>query len=241
MASIDCEGKSTREINARLKELATAGERAIELLHPAARHNLAVALLVECAGAPPGRLPAPVTVTIHGSVGYYCGGLGDGATIHVQGSAGWGLAESQMSGTVIVEGHAGNGAAASIRGGQVVVKGDAAARAGIALKGGALIVGGSAGSMSGFMMQKGTLVICGDAGAGLGDSIYAGQIFVGGAIAGLGSDAVEAELTAADQALLAELLAPHELGPRDRFRKIVSGGRLHHFDKHEIDLWKTAL
>jgi glutamate synthase domain-containing protein 3 len=122
-----------------------------------------------------------------------------------------------------------------------VVNGDAAARAGIALKGGALIVGGSAGSMSGFMMQKGTMVICGDAGAGLGDSIYAGQIFVGGAIAGLGSDAVEAELTAADQAMLEELLAPHQLGPRERFRKIVSGGRLHHFDKNEIDLWKTAL
>jgi hypothetical protein len=42
----------------------------------------------------------PVSLTMTGSVGYYCGGLIDGPRIEVQGSCGWGLAESMLSGTV---------------------------------------------------------------------------------------------------------------------------------------------
>ena len=75
--TIDGADKTTREINTAIKAAVAAGEREIDLLHPAAQHNLAVALL------------SPVKLTIHGTVGYFCGGLGDGATIHVLGSAGW--------------------------------------------------------------------------------------------------------------------------------------------------------
>ena len=34
--------------------------------------------------------------------------------------------------------------------------------------------------MSGFMMQNGRLIICGNAAKGLGDSMYQGQIWLGG-------------------------------------------------------------
>jgi methylamine---glutamate N-methyltransferase subunit B len=230
MVTIDCHGKTIREVNRAIRDAIAGGEMCLRILRPDARHNLAVALI------------QPVEIMIEGSVGYYCGGMGDGPRIDIAGSAGWGLAECLMSGTVICRGSAGNGAGASIRGGTVVVHGNAAARAAISLKGGAVLIGGSAGYMSGFMMQKGTVVICGDTAEGLGDSMYAGEIYVGGRISGLGNDAVEREMSDDDRGRLAGLLAEHGLpGPADRFTKICSGGRLHNFNKHEFDMWRAAL
>jgi hypothetical protein len=146
MTVVDCAGLTVRQVNQALRRLIGAGEREIAVRHPAARHNLAVAI------------------------------LSDGAQIEIHGSAGWGVAEGLLSGTVVVDGHAGNAAAASIRGGEVVVRGDAAARAGIAMKGGLLVIGGSAGYMTGFMMQRGTIVVCGDAAEGIADSMSLTEI-----------------------------------------------------------------
>lgn len=230
MVTVDCQDKTIRQVNRAIRETVAGGERCLRVTHPDARHNLAVALL------------QPIEIMIDGSVGYYCGGMGDGPRLDIAGSAGWGLAECIMSGTVVCRGSAGNGAAASIRGGTVVIHGNAAARAGISLKGGTVLIGGSTGYMTGFMMQKGTIVICGDAAEGLGDSMYAGEIYVGGRIGGLGNDAVEREMTDADRARLADLLAAHDLpGAPDRFTKICSGGKLHNFNKHEFELWRAAL
>ena len=230
MGIVDCEGQSTRDINTAIKALIAAGETDICVRHPAARHNLGVALTV------------PVRMTFEGSVGYYCGGMGDGPTISVQGSAGWGLAEGIMSGTVIVEKNAGNGAGAAIRGGTVVVRGNASARAGIAMKGGTVIVGGNAGYMTGFMMQKGTIIILGDSGAALGDSLYEGRIFIAGAIGDLGNDAILATLHADDEQYLRETLAlfGYEAARYD-FKKIVAGRKLWNFDKTDFAVWKVAL
>jgi len=227
--SIDCNGKMTREINRILREAITAGHKEITIREPDARHNLAVALL------------QPVHVVFEGSVGYYCGGMMDGATLEIKGSAGWGTAESMMNGTVIINGNAGSGVAASIRGGAVVVKGDAAARAGVSMKGGTLLIGGNCGYMAGFMMQKGRIIICGDAGDALADSMYEGVVFVGGKIAALGNDAVIKEPTAKERAALEELLAEYQVASPASFKKIVSGRRLWNFDKKELEIWKAAL
>jgi glutamate synthase domain-containing protein 3 len=226
---IDCPGKSTREINQALRAAVAAGHQEIRVLDPDARHNLGVALL------------QPVRVIFEGSVGYYCAGMMDGAHVEVRGSAGWGAAESMMNGTVVIDGNAGSGVAASIRGGMVVVRGNAAARAGVSMKGGTLLVGGDCGYMAGFMMQKGRLVICGDAGDALADSMYEGVVFVGGKIAALGNDAVIEEPTAADQAMLHDLLATHGVSGPPAFKKVVSGRKLWNFDKKELDVWKAAL
>jgi len=99
-----------------------------------------------------------------------------------------------MSGQVEVHGNAGSSAAATMRGGRVFIAGDTGARAGISMKGGTLVVGGSVGYMSGFMMQRGAMIVCGDAADGIGDSMYEGTVYVGGAIASLGADCIEAEL-----------------------------------------------
>ncbi len=227
--SIDCRDKSTREVNHLLREAIAEGCEHIEMREPDARHNLGVALL------------RPVRVVFAGSVGYYCGGMMDGAIIEVQGSAGWGAAESMLSGTMIIDGNAGSGVAASIRGGTVVVRGDAAARAGVSMKGGALLIGGSCGYMAGFMMQKGRIVICGDAGEALADSMYEGVVFVGGQIASLGNDAVIEEPTAEDRAWINEMLVTYRLPGPTAFRKVVSGRKLWNFDRRELEVWKAAL
>ena len=229
MNAIDCDGKTPREINREIKRTVEAGAKEVLVRNPAARHNLAVALLT------------PARVVFDGSVGNYSGGMGHGPRIEIQGTAGWGLAECMMSGTVIVSKNAGNSAAASIRGGTVVIRGDAAARAGIAMKGGTLIIGGSCGYMTGFMMQKGTIILCGDAGEALGDSMYEGRIFVGGKVDDLGNDAVIQEPTGQDLAEVASALKPFDISVPPSLKKVVAGRRLWSFDKKEWDVWKTAL
>ena len=229
MKDIDCTDKTSRVINQEIRRHIQAGETEICVHHPQARHNLGVAVL------------QPVTLTITGSVGYYCGGLVDGPRIEVHGSCGWGLAESMLSGTVIVNQNAGNSAAASIRGGTIVVRGSASSRAGIAMKGGTLIVQGNSGYMTGFMMQKGTIIVCGDTAEALGDSMYEGRIFVGGRISDLGNDAVIAEITDQDRAFLTTTLDQYDIEAPASFQKVVSGRRLWQFDKKDFDTWREAL
>jgi glutamate synthase domain-containing protein 3 len=227
--SIDCTGKTTREINRQIREAVAVGEREIIVLHPEARHNLGVALL------------QPVRIVFEGSVGYYCAGMMDGGQVEIRGSAGWGTAESMLNGTVIIDGNAGSGVAASIRGGTVVVRGDAAARAGVSMKGGTLLIGGSCGYMTGFMMQKGKIVICGDAGDALADSMYEGVVFVGGEIASIGNDAVIEVPTEKDRSWLHDLLSQYDIRGPESFKKVVSGKKLWNFDRKELEVWKAAL
>ena len=231
MKTFDCEGQTTREINAFLKETARMGpDAAVALLHPDSRHNLAVGLTT------------PLRLHIDGHVGYYCAGLCEDVDVRIEGDAGWGLGENLMSGRVQLSGSAGSAAGATMRGGTVIVGGHAGARCGVAMKGGTLIVGGDVGYMTGFMMQKGVLIVGGDAGEALGDSLYEGKIYVRGRIQALGSDAVQADLTEADIALLTNAFADAgmDMVPAD-FQKIVSGKKLYNFDKKEKEIWKTAL
>ncbi len=234
--TIDAATLSTREVNTLIRDKLKNGVAEICVENPNARHNLAVALLQ------PGR------VRFLGSVGYYCGGLIDGAEIRVEGSAGWGLAESMNHGQVIVHGGAGNGAAAAIRGGTVVIHGDAAARLGVSMKGGLVLVAGHCGYMAGFMGQKGTLVVCGNTGQAFADSMYATTCYVGGTIGALGTDAVIEPLSAEEAEMLDRLLAEH-LPPALRakkpagrdFKKVVAGRKLWNFDKHNWKTWQDAL
>lgn len=231
VATIDCEGLTTREANQRIHALIDEGVREIAIENPRARHALAPAIKAE-----------DVTLDFRGPVGWYAAGMNDGPRIRVHGNAGWGLAECMMRGQVEVYGHAGSGAAASIRGGLVYVRGDTGARAGVSMKGGTLIVGGSVGYMTGFMLQAGKIIICGGAGDGLGDSMYAGEIYVAGPVESLGADAEERPLTAEDKVMLGDMLHPFGLDAGTiPFRKIESGHRLWNFSTKEPELWRHAL
>jgi glutamate synthase domain-containing protein 3 len=122
----------------------------------------------------------------------------------------------------------------------VVVDGDVGARCAIALKGGTVVIGGSVGYMSAFMMQAGTFVIGGNAADGLGDSMYAGDIFVGGEVETLGADAVMRDPTDEELVELKELLTSAGHDPDKPWKHVTSGGKLHHFQKEQYELWKQA-
>ena len=226
--SLTCAGKTTREINREIRELAAKGCPEIRILEPEARHNLAVAVL------------EPARLVFDGSVGYYCGGLCDGLNAVVRGSAGWGFAEGLMNGTVIAEGSAGSGAGAAIRGGTVVVRGDAGARAGVSMKAGTILIEGGCGYMTGFMAQNGTIIVCGDAGEALADSMYEAVVYVGGSIRSLGSDAEAREPNAEELAYLNETLLPFGIDAKRDWKRVASGRRLWNFSRHEA-LWREAL
>jgi methylamine---glutamate N-methyltransferase subunit B len=136
-------------------------------------------------------------------------------------------------GFVVIDKNAGSLTGAALRGGDVVVRGDVGARSGIDQKGGTIIVGGNAGMMTGFMLQRGRQIICGNVGGGLGDSMYDGALYVGGKVASLGVDCVEAELMPADDEFLARKLGIYQIESPGAFRKFVCGRKLWNYDNLE--------
>jgi glutamate synthase domain-containing protein 3 len=95
--------------------------------------------------------------------------------------------------------------------------------------------------MTGFMMQKGYIAIAGDAGDALADSMYEGTVYVAGAIASLGNDAVVERATDEDQDMLERAFAEYDLPRPGRFQRIVAGRKLWNFEQHELDTWRAAL
>jgi len=216
---VDLSRSSVRALNAKLHQLTPqTNELYWRVLNPNGAHAIAVGIT------------EPVQIEIKGHVGYYCAGMNAAATVVVDGHAGTGLAENIMSGLVRVRGNASQSAAASGRGGLVVIEGDASARCGISMKGVDIVVVGSVGHMSAFMGQAGRLVVCGDAGHDLGDSLYEAEIFVAGAVASLGTDCVEKEMTQNDVEQVAALLDRAAISAdATRFRHYGSARRLYNF------------
>jgi len=223
-AELDAAAMTPSEVNLKLRELMSQGFGTIVMKNPGAKHSLAVGIL--------NRL----NLTIEGSLGYFGCGLIDGPNIRIKGRVGWSCAENMLAGTVVIEKNAGSTFGAAIRGGDLVCKGDVGARVGIDMKGGTIIIGGRAGAFCGFMMQRGRMVILGDAGKNLGDSMYDGTIYVGGKIAGLGVDAVPAEMTDLDVQWLERKLKMYGLAaPRGikNMQKISAGRQLWNYDNLE--------
>lgn len=219
MIEVDLARSSVRALNERLHQLTPPTyERHWRVLNPSGAHAIAVGLT------------QPAQIEIKGHVGYYCAGMNAAASVIVDGHAGTGLAENIMSGLVRVRGDASQAAAASGRGGLVVIEGNAGARCGISMKGVAIVVGGSVGHMSAFMGQAGALVVCGQTGRDLGDSLYEAEIFVAGAVASLGADCVERDMTPADVEKVTDLLDRAGMaGDAARFRHYGSARRLYNF------------
>jgi methylamine---glutamate N-methyltransferase subunit B len=198
-----------------------------DILNPRGSHAVAV-------GA-----DAPVTISVHGSVGYYCAGMNSQATVTVHGSAGPGVAENMMSGTVVVEGDASQYAGAAGRGGLIVIKGNAASRCGISMKGIDIVVHGKIGHMSAFMAQSGNLVVLGDASEALGDSLYEARIFVRGEVKSLGADCIQKELRPEHMKLLSDLMARAGVTgvSSTEFKRYGSARRLYNFNIDNADAY----
>ena len=220
MQAIDLANTPLRDLNATLQAQARDTNMTAWSVHnPKGTHAVAVGL------------DGPLEVTVHGSTGYYCGGMNKEATVHVTGSVGPGVAENMMSGTVIVDGDASQYAGATGHGGLLVIKGNASSRCGISMKGIDIVVHGNVGHMSAFMAQKGTLVVLGDAGDALGDSIYEALLFVRGSVKSLGADCIEKEMRQEHLDLLGQLLAAAGANAKpDEFRRYGSARKLYNFD-----------
>ncbi len=219
-------------VNLKIRALMKEGYGTVTIRNPRAQHSLGVGIL--------NRL----NLNFQGSLGYFGCGLIDGPNVHITGRVGWSCAENMMAGTVVIEKNAGSVFGAAIRGGDLVCKGQAGARVGIDQKGGTIIVGDSVGAFSGFMMQRGRMVILGDAGMNLGDSMYDGTIYVAGAIAGLGVDCVETDMTDLDSKWLTDKLALYGLEAPNgvaNIKKFTSGKQLWNYDNLEPTEKKLVL
>ena len=181
-------------------------------------------------------LNAPLSVTVHGSVGYYGAGMNKHAEVLINGNAGTGLADNIMSGRVTITGDAGQSAGATGQGGLIVIHGNASARCGISMKGVDIVVGGDIGHMSAFMGQAGNLIVLGNAGADLGDSIYEARLFVRGSVRSLGADCIEKDMRPEHLKFLEKRLADagvHAL-PAD-FKRYGSARRLYNFEPDDVN------
>jgi methylamine---glutamate N-methyltransferase subunit B len=212
-------------LNRRMRDLVDAGTRDIQIVNPRSRHNLGVGQ------------HGPVTITFAGSVGYYCGGLNNGAEIIVERSAGWGTGEAMSAGRIEVRGTCALGTGASMRGGTIVVRGNCGPRTAANMKGGTLIVEGNVGYLAGFMTHAGDLIVCGDSGEALGDSLWAGNIWVAGTISGLGADAKVVETTDAESERLHGLLRAEGIDGTFDFKHVVAEQKLWYFDARDPEAW----
>lgn len=224
-ATIKVGDRPIREINTEIRTAVAEGLEVVAI-DTLSRHNLGVAL------------PADATIRFEGSVGYYCGGLNNGATIHITRDCGWGVGEAMATGDITIDGYAGMGVGASMRGGIIHVRGNTGPRCGVAMKGGDIIVEGSIGYLSGFMAHDGRIIALGGAGDAAGDSLWGGCVWVAGPVGSLGVDAKVVEPPEDELADLEKLLASRGLGDSGRdWKKIVSAQRLWHFESRDASAW----
>ena len=214
-----------REVNSDIRAALGNGS-SVRVRDCRSRHNLGVGL------------PAGASITFEGSVGYYCGGLNDGANLFVERNAGWGAGEAMARGTIEIGGYAGMSAGASMRGGLIHIRGDAGPRCGVAMKGGNILVEGRIGFLAGFMSHAGRLIALKGAGEACGDSLWGGEVWLGGPVRSLGVDTEIVEPTPEEASEVESLLASRGIaGGRWDWRKIVSGQKLWHFQSRDAKAW----
>jgi glutamate synthase domain-containing protein 2 len=220
MATIDLSQVSVRDANELIRDCGSRGED-VDIVNPDARHHIGVGLT------------DPIKIRIRGSAGYFCAGLTDGPHFEIDNNVGWGLADNMLGGTVIVNGNAGAIAAVAIRGADVVVKGNVGSRAGQVMKKGTLLCQGDANFMAGYIMYGGRIIILGDSGDKVGQNMTGGDIYVGGRIISLGTDAKVTDLEGAELDGIREFLDRHEIPFKGSFQKIVNAGKDLHYKKAE--------
>lgn len=224
LVTIEAGDRPIRQINQEIRTAVAEGLD-VAVTNTLSRHNLGVGL------------PAGATVRFEGSVGYYCGGLNNGASIHITRDAGWGIGEAMASGEILIEGYAGMSLGASMRGGLIHVRGDAGPRCGVAMKGGDIVVEGTIGYLSGFMGHAGRLIALGGAGDATADSLWGGEVWVAGPIASLGVDTTIVEPSSHEVVAVEELLSSRGLNGSWDWKKIVSAERLWHFESRDAGAW----
>lgn len=217
--------RPVKDVNADIRTAVNEGKEVI-VVDTLSRHNLGIGL------------PAGARVRFQGSVGYYCGGLNNGAVIEIARDAGWGVGEAMAVGDITVQGNAGMSAGASMRGGLIHIRGNAGPRCGVAMKGGDIIVEGRIGYLSGFMAHEGRIITLGGTGDAAGDSLWGGVVWVAGPIGSLGVDTKVVDPEPSEVEEVEKLLSIRGLDGRGwDWKKIVSAQQLWYFESREARAW----
>jgi glutamate synthase domain-containing protein 2 len=211
MVQIDLSDVPVREANELIRTYGEQGED-IDILNPDARHHIGVGLT------------SPITVNVHGSAGYFCAGLSDGARFNVESNVGWGLGDNMYTGSVVVGGNASAIAGVAIRGADIVVRGNIGSRAGQVMKAGTLFCGGNANFMAGYMMYGGRIIILGDSGERVGEDMTGGEIFVGAKMGALGAAAKIGDTSEEEIDSIREFLDRYEISYKGGFQKVINAG-----------------
>ena len=212
MATIDLSSMPMSTANEVIRGYG-ATHQDVDILNPDAKHYIAVGLI------------HPVTVSIQGSAGYFCGGLTDGPHIKVKNNVSWGVGDNMLSGTIVVGGNAGAIAGEALRGGEIVILGNMGSRAGQVMKKGTLCCAGNSSFMAGYMMYGGRMIILGNSGERVGENMAGGEIYVGGNIDSLGSDAMISHPTPEDIEAVMAFLEKYGLSFSGTFKKVVCAGQ----------------
>ncbi len=211
MVAIDLAVTPVREANQRIRALAAEGHD-IDIVNPDARHHIGVGLVT------------PTSVRIHGSAGYFCAGLSDGARFEVDNNVGWAVGDNMHRGSVVVGGNASAIAGVAIRGAEIVIRGNMGSRGGQVMKAGTLCCAGNASFLAGYMMYGGRIIILGDSGERVGEDMTGGTIYVGGRIVSLGADARETDLPAQEQLEILEFLDRYGISFHGSLSRIENAG-----------------
>lgn len=212
MVTIDLGKTSVREGNEKIRQCGQDGEN-VEVINPDARHHIGVGLV------------HPITVKVRGSAGYFCAGLSDAAHFEVDNNVGWGVGDNMYSGSVVVGGNAGAIPGVAIRGAEIVIRGNMGSRAGQVMKAGTLCCASNANFMAGYMMYGGRIIILGDSGEKVGEDMSAGEIFIGGKVEDLGSDAELTDIDSAEVDDIREFLDRYQIPFKGSFKKVVNAGK----------------
>ena len=212
MVTIDLGKTSVREGNEKIRQCGQ-NEEDVEVINPDARHHIGVGLI------------HPITVKVRGSAGYFCAGLSDAAHFEVDNNVGWGVGDNMYSGSVIVGGNASAIPGVAIRGAEIVIHGNMGSRSGQVMKAGTLCCVGNANFMAGYMMYGGRIIILGDSGEKVGEDMTAGEIFIGGKVENLGSDAELTDIDSAEVDEVMEFLERYKIPFKGSFKKVVNAGK----------------
>lgn len=152
MLTIDAKGIYYRELNSKVREAVSKGEKEILLKNVNGQYYIGDGLRGE------------TTITIDGVPGNDLAAFMDGPTLIVKNNAQDNIGNTMNSGKVVIHGNAGDVLGYGMRGGKLHIRGDVGYRVGIHMKGykkqnPVIIAGGKAGDFFGEYMAGGVLIL----------------------------------------------------------------------------------
>ena len=105
------------------------------------------------------------------------------------------------------------------------------------MKGGDIVVEGAVGYLTGFMAHTGRIIVLGEAGDACGDSLWGGEVWVGGAIKSLGVDSKVIEPEPEEVEAVAKTFFGSGITGTFEWKKIVSAEKLWHFESRDASAW----